>query len=295
MDILLVTSSVFDLPSARRVGAIAYDGAADLQLWPGRGPDSDLNEKYGPGLQRALDIEQKKLEGRELAIGNAVRLHPGRLHCDFLVWLSTRPAEHGTAREPAPNAEVLSGSVISALQFVAERSVERIAFPVLGGGPGEMTVAERLELIVRAAYAYDEKCFGAGQPTVVEQVLVCEPQWAVINAVRRNVAGMAKSASLSPEPPSGNDSSQGKTREKRNSEIRTKGRSVSRRRLDPNEVERMRHRLERYDRARRYIVGDWFLHPKFGVGRVEESPHTGPVLVTFEDGQQRKLVHALSQ
>ena len=66
MEVTLVNRSVYDLPSRQRVGCIVYDGAADMQLWPGPGPDSDLHEHYGDGLQRALDAELKQVEGRLL-------------------------------------------------------------------------------------------------------------------------------------------------------------------------------------------------------------------------------------
>src|SRR5690606_24022160 len=154
MDVLLLTSSVFDIPSSRRVGAIVHDGAADLRLWPGPGWDRELNEAYGGGLSRALDSERAAPGRDRLALCEVLRVHPGRLHCDFLAWVATREPEPGATRQPAPDAAMLERAVLSVLEFVAARSVERVALPALGAGPGELPVHERLALVVRAAHAY---------------------------------------------------------------------------------------------------------------------------------------------
>lgn len=113
MEVTLVNRLVYDLPSKQRVGCIAYDGAADMQLWPGPGPDSELRERYGDELQRSLDRELRTVDGRMLEVPSVIRVHRGRLHCNFLAWIATRPAELGTKREPAPRAEVLREGVMT--------------------------------------------------------------------------------------------------------------------------------------------------------------------------------------
>ncbi|MBC7174037.1 MAG: hypothetical protein H5U40_16465, partial [Polyangiaceae bacterium] len=175
MDVKLLHTSVYDLPSQLRVGVIAHDGAADMQLWPGRGPDGDLREAWGDRLQAGLDAELRQVPGRELPVPGLVRVGRGRLHCDFLLWIATRPAEHGTEREPAPSLEVVRESIVRALAFVAERSVQRIAIPALGEGPGAADRVDRLVAIIEAAHEYHERCAAEGRAPVVEEVLVCEP------------------------------------------------------------------------------------------------------------------------
>ena len=163
MDVLFLNSSVFDIPSSKRVGAIVHDGAADLRLWPGPSMDRELNDKYGPGLQKALDVELKQLGKESLEALEVVRVHPGRLHCDFLAWIVTRGVELGGSRDQAPAAEQLTAAVMAILQFASGRSVQRVAFPALGDGPGELSVEERLAIIVKTAHRYEEECFAAGR------------------------------------------------------------------------------------------------------------------------------------
>src|SRR5687768_741772 len=105
MDVSLLATSVYDLPSSRRVGAIVYDGTSDLRLWPGPGTDRLLLAAYGPTLQQALDAERAQVEGGLLPRGGMLRVHPGKLHCDMLVWIATRDPEPGTDRSPAPSKE----------------------------------------------------------------------------------------------------------------------------------------------------------------------------------------------
>ncbi|MBX3249866.1 MAG: hypothetical protein KF901_21995, partial [Myxococcales bacterium] len=167
MEVTLVHRSVYGLPSNQRVGCIVYDGAADMQLWPGPGPDNELLEHYGDNLQQMLDTELRQIEGRLLAIPSVVRVHPGRLHCNFLAWVATREPEPGTERTPAPKAELITQAVLEAMRFAAARSVDRIAFAALGAGEGELPRAERLALVVRAAHAYQDECTREGRAPVV--------------------------------------------------------------------------------------------------------------------------------
>src|SRR5687768_17177169 len=108
MDVTLLATSVYDLPSSRRVGAIVYDGTVDLRLWPGPGTDRLLLAAYGPTLQPVLDAERAQLEGERLPKGGMIRVHPGKLHCDLLVWIGTRDPEPGTERSAAPSREAIT-------------------------------------------------------------------------------------------------------------------------------------------------------------------------------------------
>jgi O-acetyl-ADP-ribose deacetylase (regulator of RNase III) len=288
MDVTLLTSAVFDIPSSRRVGAIVHDGTTDLRLWPGPGWDRELGSQYGDGLQRALDAERAALPGKELPIGEVVRVHPGRLHCDMLVWAATRPPEPGTARNPAPDAELLERTVDAVLAFVATRDVERVAFPALGVGPGELPVHERLAIIVRASHAYADRCFAAGRAPVVEEVLVCERSATAVSQARQKVRNLASSAA--PEPVRAAASSEPERRRRSAGGSRAATRP-KRGVLDRDEVAQQRATSDPYDRSRVYGVGQWMVHPKFGAGRVELVTQEGHIEVLFEDGQRRKMLH----
>jgi len=290
MDVLLLNASVYDIPSARRVGAIVYDGTCDLRLWPGPGADRDLSRVYGDGLQTALDTERKRLGVEELAMGQVVRVHPGKLHCDFLAWIATRPAEPGTERSPAPDADRLEQSVLSVLRFVADRSVEKIAFPALGPGPDALPVDERLAIVVRAAHRYQETCFAEGRAPVVEEVLVCDANGAMVSAARRKVSKLARTEEVpSPALAAATKKSKPK-RATKSSAVRSK--RVVARKLDADEVSQHKGRAPTYDRHKTYVVGDWFNHPKFGVGRVEAVMPGGSMEVLFENGVVKKLIHS---
>ena len=72
-----------------------------------------------------------------------------------------------------------------------------------------------------------------------------------------------------------------------------KSRSSRKERLDPAAVAGARVRAVPYDRGRTYAPGDWFIHPKLGAAQVKHV--LGPermVSALFEDGEERKLIHA---
>lgn len=294
MEVTLVHRSVYAIPSNQRVGCIVYDGAADMQLWPGPGPDLELTEHYGDDLQRALDTELRQVEGRLLSIPSVVRVHPGRLHCNFLAWVASRPPEPGTERAPAPGDELIRQAVVEALRFAAQRGVERIAFSALGAGPGELPRAERLALVVRAAHAYQDECTKAGRAPVVEEVLVCESGPAFREA-RQRVAHLARAeerearvaAAPKPTPKKSTSSSPSGGRGRVASPVKHRAPA-----LTPEEIARVKGSGERYDMRRVYGEGDFFVHPKFGVGKVVSVPEPQQMSCVFEDGSERKLVHA---
>jgi len=281
MDVTLLRSTVYDLPSKQRVGAIVYDGAADMQLWPGPGSDSDLDEAFGGDLQRALDTEIRRVEGRMLSVPSVIRVHPGRLHCDFLAWVATRPPEPGTERQPAPDAALIRRAVDAALRFVAERNVVRVAFGAFGGGPDELPRHERLVAIARAATAYHDTCIAEGRAPVVEEVLLCEPMGETYRKAAHQLRGEVHAAEPVPRP-------RPEPAPKKRRAARPGGRAT---RLDSDEVTRRRLTASPYSMKNTYATDDWFLHPKFGMGKVTAVTPEGAIEVLFEDGERRKLVH----
>lgn len=287
MDVLLINASVFRLPSTHRAGAIVYDGTVDLGLWRPPGPDRDLWDEYGPDLPRNLEKEKEKLEEGRLRPSQVLRLHPGKLHCDFLVWVGLRPPHGQTEQASAPSAEDVEKAVQNALMFAAEHNVVRIAFPAMGVGRDAEDASERLVRVVRTAHAYAERCFAEGRPPGIEEVLVCDLSSIAVTRARRQVASLAKAvesekpASSKPAPRRRATTGSGKKR----------GRSTPPK-LDPDHIAHARATAEAYDRTQEYIEGDWFVHPKFGVGRVEEVHPERMITVRFEDGEAKKMVHA---
>jgi hypothetical protein len=291
MDVLFLNCPVFEIPSSHRVGAIVHDGAADLRLWPGPGPDRDLNAAYGPGLSRALQTERTQLGVSKLEPADVARVHPGRLHCDFLAWVAVRKPEPGSTQEPAPPKELLERAVMQALEFVAARSVVKVAFHALGDGPESLPPDERLAVIVHTAHRYEDQCFAAGRAPVVEEVLVCEPRSSVLAAAKRRVATLAKSAV--PARPAAEPAAPKKRRATKSAT--TTGGRRSRKppppSLAPSDVAAMRARAAPYDRTHTYASGDWLIHSKFGVGRVESVHPDLKIDLLFEDGSSKTLIH----
>lgn len=295
MDVNLISTSALGLPSSQRVDAIVHDGTTDLRIWPGPGPDRELLEHYGPELGAVLDRERERLEGGLLPVGGMLRLHRGKLHCDFLLWIATRAPEQAGIQAPAPNAQVLEAAVKDALAFVSERHVARVAFRTLGSGPSSMDEVERIALIARAANEYHDACFAAGKPTGVEEVLVCHPHASKIANARRILGRSVKVAEVSaPAQEAAGPKKRASTAKTGAKAAAKKGapRRASRLKLTEDEVSRARAASGPYDRGQTYTVGDFFLHTKFGVGRVEELTPEGFILVLFEDGDTKRLLHS---
>ncbi len=281
MDVTLLKSSLYELPSTLRVGAIVHDGAADLQLFPGPGPDKDLTTAFGPDLQKALDTEIRLVAGKTLPLQGCIRIARGRLHCDFLLWVATRPAEVDGEHAPAPNGEMIRVAVMRALEFVAQRSVERVAFMAMGAGPGELDRVERLSEMAKGAHAYQDACTREGKSPVVEEVILCEPDARTYAAAATRLKGSARSAA----PIS----------KKAETEIRRaasgKG-SRKQKALPEDEVVKRRTSSAPFSMKKTYGSGEWMLHPRFGVGRVEAVLAEGAIMVLFEDGENRKMAHS---
>lgn len=290
MDLSLVQANTYELPTSRRVGVIVHDGTTDLRLWPGPGPDRELLSAYGPDLPRVLETERTRAGGA-IAQGQLLRLIPGRLHCDFLLWVATRPPETQGTQAPAPGREVLEAAVTSVLEYVRERNVIRIAFPALGAGPGQLDEAERLAIIARACTKHYESNLASGRSTTVEEIVLCDHRLSVVTTARRMVGQLAK---LAVDPPA--RVPQGSSPPPRKAATKAGGKASPAKRgaprLDPGEIQRARAVARPWDRAVQYRDNDFFIHAKFGVGKVIQLTQDGFILCLFEDGETRKLIHA---
>lgn len=309
MDIVLVNAAALGLPTSRRAGAIVYDGTRDLDLWPPPGPDRDLLQAYGPSLESVLTRERGQLPGRSLARAQALRVSPGKLHCDYLIWVGAREPHGDDEQAPACALDALGAVARAALELADKHHTSRVAFGVLGGGPGAADPSERLAALVRGASAFRDACKQAGRVPAIEEVLVCSPSAAEIAKARRATERLTRQASLPPPVRSAatssrasapratrsrSTSSASSTRSPSSSSTAPGGARKPRgNHLDRTELEAARTRALPYDRARTYSEGDWVMHPKFGVGRVQSVLVVeAMVMVLFEDGEQRRLLHA---
>jgi O-acetyl-ADP-ribose deacetylase (regulator of RNase III) len=273
---------------------LVHDGSCDFRLWPGPGPDRNLLEAYGAGLHGALDA-QRENHG-SLPIGEVVRIHPGKLHCNYLLWASARGPEQDGQQGAAAGGELLERIVTRCLEVAAHNGSLSVGFGALGEGPAALPPEQRLATVVRAAHRYQESCYATGRPARVEVVRVCDPRSGVTAAARRLVGRLAQAA---PEPPParlgaaesaskrtvslGRKRSAGGTGRRRAADV-----------LDENEVAQRRVTARPYDRGQRYAEGEWFLHSRFGVGQVRRVTPEGAIEVLFEDGSTKKMLHAQS-
>jgi O-acetyl-ADP-ribose deacetylase (regulator of RNase III) len=300
MDIFWANAAVLSLPSSQRVEVLVHDGASDLQLWPGPGPDRNLLDAYGPGLREALDAQRKK-HGGSLPLGEAVRLHPGKLHCNYLLWIASREPERDAQMADAPPIDLLERAVGRCLEIAGANGSVSIGFGALGEGPSAAAPEQRLAAIVKAAHRYHEAAFASGRPAHVELVRVCDPRGGITASARRLVGRLAQSA---PEPPPTREAVSATPR--RATSASAGGRSTggrpsaatSRRRvaevLSPADIAQRRVTANPYDRSRRYTEAEWFVHPRFGVGQVKRVTPDGAIDVLFEDGSTKKMLHAQS-
>jgi len=300
MDVQLIAAPAHDLPSSQRVDAIVYDGPTDLRLWRPPGADRELLEHYGDQLPRVLEREREQHPSGQLKIGEMVRLHRGKLHCDFLLWVATRPPEDAGIRAPAPNAEVISRAVVDALAFCSTRHVSRVAIGALGWGPDELPTIDRLVIVARAANAYYDASYAQGRPAGIEEVLVCDPMPSRIREAQRKLGRDVKVATAGPSP-SAASSTPARTARRRSSDggggTSTRKRTTRAKPAAPSatltydEVSRARASGDPYDRTRKYEPGDYMVHKKFGVGRVDSLTPEGFIMVLFENGETKRLLH----
>jgi hypothetical protein len=294
VDILLLQASVLHLPSGKRASAIVYDGTSDLGLWRPPGPDRDLWDAYGEELRSVLDKERKRLPGHKLPDDGVLRLHPGKLHCDFLIWAASRAPHGDTEAAPAPTAEAVGEVARRVIEFVAQHDVVRVAFPALGKGRGEAPIADRMAAIVRAVAAYKEACFVGEKPTHIEEVIVCDPSSANVAKAKRMVERLARAGYTEPTPAPAPARSQARSSAAGKSSGRSEstGRKRNAPKLRPDDIAAARARSRMYDRSHVYSEGDFFIHPVFGVGQVQTVKPERMVVVLFENGDERTMIHS---
>lgn len=282
MDITLLNASVFSLPSSHRADVIVHGGPRDLSLWRPPGPDRDLLEAYGEDLQQVLDKERDGLEGSDMGEAGVARIHPGKLHCDFLLLCATREAHGEEAQSNAPDEAHIELCTRNALEFIGRVGVTRVAIPALGAGPESLDAPGRLAAVVRAADAYKQACFKDGRATGIDEIIVCDPSSTAVTRTKRLVTKLAKAAAAP-------------AKKKKATKKATKKRATARSKvpkLDPEDVAEARASADAYDRTRTYIEEEWFMHPKFGAGQVQEVDPEGRVKVLYEDGKERTMLHA---
>jgi O-acetyl-ADP-ribose deacetylase (regulator of RNase III) len=294
VDLVLNPASVFELPPSQRAGAIVYDGTADLGVWRPPGPDRDLLHAYGDSLSGALAKERAQLRGGELKVGQAIRLHPGKLRCDYLIWVASRDAHGETEPARAPELSEIEALAQAALELACKHGTLRVAFGPLGAGRDAADPAERLAAVVRGADAFRAQRLKQGKAVPVEEVLVCAASAADVAKARRLTARLAKAPTAAPVMSSSiNARSERAPRSPSAPRAPSAPRRSSKaRKLDPAEIATARVRAAPYDRSRAYFEGEWFIHPTFGAGQVQSV--LGPermVLALFEDGEERRLIH----
>jgi hypothetical protein len=231
------------------------------------------------------------LRGGALPADGVLRLTPGKLHCDFLIWVASRPPHGDTEASPAPSAAEVAEVARRVIEFVAQHDVVRVAFPALGKGRGEAPVADRMAAIVKAVAAYKEACFTAERPTHIEEVIVCDPSSANVAKAKRMVEKLARAGYAEPAPAPAAPA----PARQRSSSSRSTGEGTRKRasqRLPPDDVAAARARSPMYDRSKTYVEGDYFIHPTFGVGRVQIVKPERMVVVLFEDGEERTMIHS---
>ncbi|MCS6856966.1 MAG: hypothetical protein NZM37_04570 [Sandaracinaceae bacterium] len=305
MEVAIIQESIFALPSSERVNVIVYDGSTELKLKSGPGPDRELAFAYGQEmLEQVLESERNRLK-LPLPLGSVLRLHPGKLHCDFLLWLALRPPESKEGFE-LENKDI-EEAVEAALEFVIPRNVSRIAFPPLGASAKSRSPGECMALVVQAANRFYSQRLAQGKPNPIEKVVVCDPRPGVIREAKRLLGNATKliptpAPALTEPAPSKQASGKSASKEGAKASARlaatsTKSTSTSKPAstkpaLDPALVAQAKSNAKAWDRHHRYAVGEWMIHPKFGVGRVEEkSPRDDYIVVLFEDGETRRLIH----
>lgn len=303
MDIVLLHASIFALPASHRADAIAYDGTVDLSLWKPPGPDRDILQAYGDTLTATLAKERALLEGGQLELAQALRLHPGKLKADYLIWVGGRPAHGKTEPAPAPTLEVIEALVQSALTLAGKHDGARVGFGGFGSGAGGADAAERMAAVVRGASAFRDACLHEGRSVPIEEVVVCSINAADVAKARRLTARLAREQPIAPIPSAAKEtraSGAKATRAAGSGKRAAAGAAAAgsrgrRKRLDPGDIANARVRAAPYDRGHVYGVGAWFLHPTLGMAQVQDVlPAERMVMALFEDGQERRLIHARS-
>jgi hypothetical protein len=149
--------------------------------------------------------------------------------------------------------------------------------------------------IVKAVAAYKEACFQAERPTHIEEVIVCDPSSVNVAKAKRMVERLARAGYAEPAPapsPAAGSSARAPRERSSTTPRSSEGRKRSAPRLDPQVVAAARARAPTYDRTHVYYEGDFFIHPNFGVGQVKIVKPERMVVVLFENGEERTMIHS---
>jgi O-acetyl-ADP-ribose deacetylase (regulator of RNase III) len=287
VEVALINASVLALPASARAGVIVYDGTEDLGLWRPPGPDRELLDAYGDTLTALLAKERAQLTGGKLARGQALRIHPGKLRCDFMIWVASRPPHGDSTQAPAPDLATIEKLCEAALHLAEKHDAERVAFGALGAGPGAADAGERMAAVVRGARAYEADCLRRGAAPPLEEVLVCAANAADVAKAKRLTTTLAKQVAPAPTPRfDRSDPPPRSPARKASAPRKAKGK------LDPEQLAMARARAQAYDRTQIYLPGDWLLHASFGAGQVQSvATPERMITVLFGDGQERRLIH----
>ena len=286
MDITLIQGSAFTLPTAQRASAIVFGGSQNLTTWPGSPVDRELIGLYGPTLPQSLAGERSKLASGQLELGQVGRVHPGKLHCDFMIWAATRGAEENGYQGRGAAPEVITQAVLEALRFASQRTALRLAISPIGAGRDEVPEADRLVLIVKACQRFEDEGYAGYKSSQLDEVVICTTSYQAIVSARSSVSNVRVVLSALAKP---------ETKVKLKSESKApSSKTVSKSKgivLEPAQIASARSRGEMWDRSRRYSAGEWFVHTRFGAGKVLETLTGDFMKVAFEDGETREMIH----
>src|SRR5262249_46516338 len=154
--------------------------------------DRDLLHAYGDSLTSVLAKERSQLARGKLEVGQALRVHPGKLRCDYLIWVASRGPHGETEPARAPALSEIEVLTRAALELACKHGTLRVAFGPLGAGRDAADAAERLAAVVRGADAFRAQRMQEGKSVPVEEVLVCAASAADVAKARRLTARLAK-------------------------------------------------------------------------------------------------------
>jgi hypothetical protein len=120
---------------------------------------------------------------------------------------------------------------------------------------------------------------------------VCDPSSVNVSKAKRMVERLAKAGYAEPAPAPAAAPRAARSA----SSTRSPGDPPRKRgapRLKPEDIAAARARSPTYDRSHTYIEGNFFIHPVFGVGQVQVVKPERMVVVLFENGEERTMIHA---
>ncbi len=286
MDVLLSRDDIYNLPSKQRVDAIVHAGTADLYLQRGPTVDRTLKSHYGDALESNLEQQRDLLEEVNMPDNGVVRITPGKLRCDFLMWVALRAPVEEEVMDTAVQVERLRQGVDALLRFAAERQATRVAIPQWLGQVKFAEDAEHAEHVVRAILTYEEQCYADKRSTGVEEVLVCNLSYALQRRLQQKLGRLVKEMQSDEQRNASRSTTASSSRKSRPRQ------SAAKKRLSPADIQEGLQRAKEYRIHATFAKDDWINHPRFGLGRVIEVHPEGMMFTAlFEDASQRRLVH----